>query len=220
MLSRIGMRKTILGIVGLLVIAGGIWWWHAGRSAQLVYIPDGCGGYAPAPRKSKKTAENPLESAVSAYNAGKYEEAETEAVKVRKAALKSDDPADRRVAAEAQSLSAFSAAFRNDMKTARERFSVLREEAAKLPAEEAKSPSKAATYTAPLEEQAAYQHAVCTAALGEKEAAEAEFIKFMLDYPESMLMNGVVQRLTRLNGGKSVNSPQTPRFRLERCEAA
>ncbi|MFN3648767.1 MAG: hypothetical protein ACK47B_04225 [Armatimonadota bacterium] len=51
-----------------------------------------------------------------------------------------------------------------------------------------------------LEEDAAYQHAVLTAALGEKDAARAEFMQFLRDFPESPLVHAAARRLVKLHG--------------------
>ncbi len=62
----------------------------------------------------------------------------------------------------------------------------MTEEAAKLPDMGREDPQPGLVPST-LEEEGAYQHAVCTAALGDKKAAEAEYMKFMQDYPESPL---------------------------------
>ncbi|MHB9038176.1 MAG: hypothetical protein ACYC64_16085 [Armatimonadota bacterium] len=87
-----------------------------------------------------------------------------------------------------------------DMGLARDRFTVLQKEAAKLP-DKGKQSAPPGVPTATSEEEGAYQHAVCTAALGDKKAAESEYIKFMHDYPESPLIHGAVKRIELLHDG-------------------
>ncbi len=52
-----------------------------------------------------------------------------------------------------------------------------------------------------IEEESAYQHAVCTAALGDKSGAEAEYIAFMKCYPSSPLIHAAQKRIARMHGG-------------------
>jgi hypothetical protein len=106
----------------------------------------------------------------------------------------------REDAVRARYILAFAAARRKDMKLSRDRFTVLQKEAAKLPDKGAQPPTPGMT-SPTLEEEGAYQHAVCTAALGDKKAAEAEYISFMRDYPESTLIHGAVKRIELLHDG-------------------
>lgn len=104
----------------------------------------------------------------------------------------------------ARQVLAFSAARRNDMKRAREQFALVRTEAAsaaKAIPEVAARPISTDGPAATLEENAAYQHAVCTAALGDKAGAEKEWVAFMRTYPESPLVHASVKRIARLHGG-------------------
>src|SRR5207248_8661380 len=52
-----------------------------------------------------------------------------------------------------------------------------------------------------LEEDAAYQHAVLTAAIEGPAKGEAEYCAFMRSYPESPLVHAAVKRIGRLHGG-------------------
>jgi predicted double-glycine peptidase len=199
-------RFTLLAasVIIVLLAGGGLWWWRSTRpQPKLVYTPEGYGGFVPArPKaagKSKKPAD-PLQPAVTAYNAGRYKDAEAAALRVIESAAKSKDPIERKQAAKAHYVLAFSAAPRKDLQLARDRFAVLQQEAAKLP-DKGKQGNMPGVVSPTLEEEGAYQHAVCTAALGDKEAAEAEYMKFMRDYPESPLIHGAVQRIERLHNG-------------------
>jgi hypothetical protein len=51
-------------------------------------------------------------------------------------------------------------------------------------------------------DQAAYQAAVCLVPQGKTKEAEAEFVKFLRDWPESPLTSAAYKRLLLLNGGK------------------
>ena len=52
-----------------------------------------------------------------------------------------------------------------------------------------------------MEEEGAFQEAVCTSALGDKGAAEAELDGFMRNYPRSALVHAAVKRIGRMHGG-------------------
>ena len=186
------------GILVILVSVGGIFW-YVERHPKPVYIAEGYGGYGYEQTK-KNERQEPLRPAEDAYQAGKYKQAEALAQKIVKSASKSKDPAKQKTALEAQSLLAFSAARRKDFKLARDRFQILREEAAKLP-DKGKPNPEPGVLSPTLEEEGTYQHAVCTMALGDKKTAQRELIQFMHDYPESTLLNGVIMRIERLNDG-------------------
>jgi len=163
-------------------------------------------------------SKDPLQPAISAYKAGKYQEAEASAQSAvdRASSIRLDHgkptDAERSVlveSARARYVLAFSAARRRDMKLARVRFQVLKDESAKLAkagvvsreslvVSEKREPGD---MEPSLEEEGAYQHAVCTAALGDKKGAEAEYLKFMQDYPSSTLLNGCMMRIARLHDG-------------------
>lgn len=171
-------------VAAVAIIAGGLWW-YTHRGPRLVYTSEGYGGYVPAGQHKKKPTD-PLSRAVDAYNRGNYKQAEAQAWRVVDAGRGAKSIRKRKDAVQARYVVAFSAARREDFALARDRFSRLKEEAAKLPDKGAQPPLPGAAQPT-LEEEGAYQHAVCTAALGDKKAAEAEYMKFMADYPESVL---------------------------------
>ncbi len=126
--------------------------------------------------------------------------------------------------ARARWVLAFSAARKKDLAEAQEQFAALKKEAAGQlwaldsdPARDAGTPnpnpnlhpnpiedrpvSPTGELLPTLEEEAAYQHAVLTAARGKQEAAEAEFVEFMRKYPESPLVHAAVRRIGRFHGG-------------------
>ena len=163
-------------------------------------------GWGPLHRDISRPTEygykssNPLQPAINAYNVGKYKDAEAASLRVIDSSSKSTNPAVKKDAVRARYVLAFSAARRKDMKEAQARFAVLRDEASKLP-DKGKQDASPGQMEPTLTEEGAYQHAVCTAALGDKKAAEEEYLKFMRDYPESPLINGCVMRIERLHGG-------------------
>lgn len=189
-------RKPItLGIIVLLA-GGGLVWWIMSHNGTI-------GGSNRATENAIKTSQTPkdsLQTAMDAYRKGNYKAAEAEALSMIKSKSESRNPAERKIAVRARYIYAFSAARQKDMKAARERFADLKNEASKLP-------DKGKQYDIPgqmpitLEEEGAYQHAVCTAALGDKKAAESEYMKFIHDYPESPLINGAVMRIEKLHNG-------------------
>jgi len=110
---------------------------------------------------------------------------------------------ERKAALRARHLLAFAAARQKDLATARIQFALLRVEAAKLPDHgKTDAPVRLGEMPAPtLEEDAAYQHAVCTAALGDKAGAEKEYVAFMHTYPSSPLVQASVKRIARMHAG-------------------
>jgi predicted double-glycine peptidase len=148
-----------------------------------------------------------LKPAVDAYNKGNYREAEAAARKIIDANTGSKNPAKRRKSVEARYVLAFSAARRKQMSQARDRFADMKKEAATLP-DKGKQAPLPGTVRPTLEEDAAYQHAVCTAAMGDKKTAEAEYMAFIRDYPESPLTGAAVERIRRLHGGHTVRAAE------------
>jgi hypothetical protein len=159
-----------------------------------------------APGAAKAKTADPLRPALALYRAGRYVEAEAAAAPVLAAvAARHDAPLSaRKAAARARRLTAFAAARRKDLALARERFALARKEAALLPdhgKQEVKSLQGGMLPSPTVEEDAAYQHAVCTAALGDKAGAEKEYVAFMKAYPESPLVQASIKRIARLHGG-------------------
>ena len=55
-------------------------------------------------------------------------------------------------------------------------------------------------YRPSLEENAAFEHAVCTAALGKKKSAEAEFMSFIRTHPDSPLAEASAEKIAAMHG--------------------
>ena len=91
--------------------------------------------------KAKPKHSSPLDPAVEAYNKGHYKEAEAIATQIAEQAKGSKDLKIRKHGVQARYILAFSAARRKDMKLASDRFTVLKDEAAKLPDKGAREPS-------------------------------------------------------------------------------
>jgi peptidase C39-like protein len=204
-LPAMGRRLQPALATGLLLVLGGAWpIWRTGPAPpQPVHTSQSYGGL------SYQSVDHPgaagpvqdlLQPALDAYNAGRYWEAEAGAEQVVRQVAGSNDPAVRKQGARARWVLAFSAARRKDLRLARQRFSVLRQEASQLP-DKGKPEAKPAENPPTLEEEGAYQHAVLTAALGDRKAAEAEFKAFMRSYPESPLVHAAVRRIARFHGG-------------------
>jgi TolA-binding protein len=134
------------------------------------------------------------------YDSGRFREAEAAAQPLIAQAAASADPAVRAQGARARRVQAFAAARRRDFPLARQRFALLWQEAARLP-DRGKQAASPGENPPTLEAEAAYQHAVLTAALGDTQAAEAEFKRFIRQYPESPLVHAAVQRIGKLHGG-------------------
>ena len=145
----------------------------------------------------------------AAYAKGNYAEAEQAASRVVASAhalSKADPqkPAALKAAARARYLQAFASARRHDMSAAREHFAQLQTEAGALPDKGKVTPTRPQMGREPeptLLESAAYQHAVCTSALGDKAGAEREYMAFMKTYPDSPLVQASIKRIARFHGG-------------------
>jgi hypothetical protein len=182
---------------------------------------------------------SPVQPVLDAYNRGQYQQAESAAKQLVERSRSGTQAVSVREVARARWVLAFSAARRKDFRTARARFAELKQEAAgqRWTFEEARQfaqpkptpvaqgadegstalaleerPVSATGEPLPtLEEEAAYQHAVLTAALlkqGGTSSAEldtrdpdAEFVRFMKEYPESPLVHAAVRRIARQHGG-------------------
>jgi hypothetical protein len=220
-LSRARQMLPAAAGVLLLALAGGMAW--RALRPRPVYTSQGYGGFippkasaAPAPR----AVADPVGPAMAAYTAGRYAEAEALAQPLAARSASAAGPTERLDGLRAQWVLAFCAARRGDLPLARERFAALEREAGGRggrygsvgvweyggPSDGERTPNTdrfAGSRPTPdiLAAEAAYQHAVLTAALGEKKAAEREFIAFLRRYPESPLVHAAVWRIGRLHGG-------------------
>ncbi len=199
-----------------MALAGGIGWYAAVHHrakpiAPRVYVSEGYGGFVtpPAPLKaarakaqtvSSSAATDPVRPLQEAYEAGHYLQAEAQAQAVIREAAQSHSVKQHTQAAFARQIMAYSAARRHDLPLARARFAVMQTEAARLPERglETAPPGEVAPT---LEAEAAFQHAVCTGALGDKAGAEAEYVAFMKRYPDSPLLHAALLRLQKMHGG-------------------
>ena len=126
-------------VTGMGMVAAYALLHHSSPAPRLAYDPSGYGGYvaAPAPKKSpaplKPAAPDLVQTAASAYNAGHYAEAEAVSLQAAHAAANSPVLKEREEGAQARLLLAYSAARRNDLVLARERFADLKTAASKLP---------------------------------------------------------------------------------------
>ena len=217
--------KRIAAGSGLAAIAGaGVWLALSANHRQaeppknMVYTSSGYGGFVPktppAPTQSASRAAakplpvDPLDPIRDAFNAGRYAIVETAAARIVAHAKGSSDLSAHEQSVQASSLMAYAAARRHDLALARDRFKNAQLEASKLPDKgvQTAEPGMAAPT---LEEDAAYEHAVCTGALGHAAAAEAEYVSFMRRYPESPLVQASIKRIARLHGGDVPASDQT-----------
>lgn len=199
-------RFALLLSLNVVLAGAGAWMWHNSRKNPnphkgLVYSSQGYGGWvgeSHAPVPDAKT--DPVLLARTAYVEGEYPKAEAEAEKVIRAFEGKQDDASQREVALAERIEAYSAAKRKDFATAKERFGYMRDTAAHLK-------DRGAIQGVPgepmptLEEEGAFQRAVCTSGMGEKTEAEAEFEQFMQHYPQSVLVHAAVKRIGRYHGG-------------------
>ena len=211
------MNKTsslLFGGVSVAVIAGTALWLnapmpsqHSGqsspRSLQAQAVALASSGAAkvtasPAPVASVKNKANPMPELLEDYNKGDFK-----AVSAKAHALFAATPTvakPTRTLVRTQHLAAFATARSRDLKTARAQFAQTQKSAALLQEKRAK-PKLGEFPSATLEEDSAYQQAVCTMGLGEKAAAQTELVAFIKDYPTSPLVHAAMRRIARLNGG-------------------
>ena len=182
-----GRRARVLLGAGLLVGLCSLGWllgrgsqppWQRAAGTAQEHTTGPGVGVASLPKKQRAGASSiagldPVAPALSAYNKGGYREAERAARRVVEQAKGSKEPAKRRQVAQARWVLAFSAARRKNLSLARERFALLRKEAAALP-DKGRAEARPGQSEPTLLEEAGYQHAVCTQAGGAKKAAEAE----------------------------------------------
>jgi len=208
-------RNNVLAVgAGLLLVGAGGWltWKAAGTptpadppasrangrvqtSGSLHPLPE-----TDRPQKDLARAPEPaLFTAREAYQAGRYEDAE-QAARVALTQSASPNPAACRRRTEARRILAFSQARQQEYGEARAQFALLRREAAALP-DRGRQEAGPSESTPTLEEEGTYQHAVLTAALGERKAAEAEYLALMRRYPESPLVHAAVRRIAGFYGG-------------------
>lgn len=221
MLAKTAKWKRIgaLGVAAIIVGGGVVLAVRRHRQSappRMVYTSEGYGGYVPArvPAKPARAAAkpkarpaDPVKPAQDAYNAGHYKAAQAQAKRVIAQAKAVPTAARQRQAAFAQQVLAYSTAREAvgsqrtpDLKLARVDFAAMRVAAAGLP-DKGLEPAPPGQVAPTLEAEAAFQHAVCTNALGDKAGAEAEYAAFMRHYPDSPLLHAAVMRLQRMHGG-------------------
>lgn len=219
-------RYRTMAVASALALAGAGGGWLAWRAherpvaapARSVYTAQGYGGFVAAPRppilgeedsprppilrqpEKAGAAADPVRPMRAAYEAGRYGQAEAQARRVITLADQAPTLPRRERAAQARQILAYAAARRHDLGRARVQFAALRTEAARLP-DRGAQPAPPGASAPTLEAEAAFQHAVCTGALGESKAAEAEYRAFLARYPESPLVHAAVARVARLHGG-------------------
>ena len=110
------------------------------------------------------------------------------------------DSKEKRYAAFAMWVDAYSAARRKEYAVARERFTYLRDFAAQLP-DHGRQPGAPGEIAPTLEEEGAFQRAICTSAIDGPRAGEAELDAFLRRYPKSILVHGAVKRIARYHKG-------------------
>jgi len=214
-------KNTVLLLAGgaVAIVGFGSWLaWHSRqnphRSMKLVYSSQGYGGMVavpavpstpPAPPQPVTQYTDPVDPVRAAYNRGHYQEAASEAKLVIARAAGSKSVTAHENAAFARQLLAYSAARQHDLKSAREQFAVLRNEAAKLP-DKGKQKGEVGESEPTLEAEGAFQHAVCTSALGDTRAAETEYVNFMKQYPDSPLIYAALKRLQKMHGGDATSA--------------
>jgi len=159
------------------------------------------GGYiAPPVPGSTPVNPNPLRSLNAEYRAGHYTQVETEAAALVAAQQNSPDALLRKQAAQAEMVSAYSAARRKNFVVADGRFLQVRDMAEGLPDHGAIA-APLGQVEPTLEEEAVFQHAVCIGAQGNQQASEESYKDFLHHYPDSILIHAAVKRMAHNHGG-------------------
>ena len=190
--------------VGGTVLAIGFGCWYSGirRTPPLVYDPTGFGALVPAFASNRAAPGNvpdPLQTAVDAFSAGRFTDAEAKADEAVRAGSTRPDalvPVTR-----ARILMAYSAARRKEYPLARERFAAAVAGAKEGLAAPVRGGPNSREALRSAESDAAYQHAVCTLAMGDRKGGEAELREVIRRYPESAEVHAAVRRIARLHGG-------------------
>ncbi len=139
-----------------------------------------------------------LAAVETAYAAGHYEEARRLADGLRPA--DSEPPMEKKRTVAARLLAAYATAREGDFRGAREQFATVRDLAEPLPDHGAR-PLRLGIPEPTLEEEAAFQHAVCTLKVEGGAEAESEWKFFMERYPQSILVHAAMKRTARLHHG-------------------
>ncbi len=231
----ITQKKKVAAVSAGLVLAGGATGWlswashHTASGPKMMYTASGYGGFVRAPtppilasghtprpaRPAAARPEDPVQPLRDAYNAGQYSAVEAASLRLVSEAKTSQSRTVQEQGAEAGSLLAYAAARRHDLVLARQRFAAAQMEAARLP-DKGKQADLPGQVSPTLEEDAAFQHAVCTNALGDPAGAEKEYVAWMRQYPESPLRNAVVLRLEKLHGGNLTPAEEAVRQQASR----
>ena len=197
---KFGRIHLALVAATLTVGALGVWGWtHAHAGTAHLYTSAGYGGYVGADRKPR--SETPLQRASEAYSAGKLAAAEQIANDVILQA--SGLPSNLQAAHEAllaKRILAYASARRSRFAEAKTRFGALRQAAYESP-DHGRQRVALGEVAPTLEEEGAFEAAVCTGALGDKQGEEREMDGFMRTYPQSILIHAAVKRIARLHGG-------------------
>ncbi|MCW3055743.1 MAG: apxIB [Chthonomonadales bacterium] len=199
---RVKFGRVHLAVVATVLAGGsiGVWGWTRAHSSEThLYTPAGFGGYVGADRKPQ--VETPLQKATVAYSNGKFADAEQIANDVIQQA--NGLPNNVEIGHQgllARRILAYSSARQKRYGEAKTRFEALRQAAYESPNHGALR--VAVGEVAPtLEEEGAFQEAVCTGAQGDTKAAEHEYDDFMRRYPQSILVHAAVKRIGRFHGG-------------------
>lgn len=199
-LHRFGRVHLAVLAATVAVGAVGLWGWtHAHAADTHLYTPAGFGGFVGADRRPR--SETPLQRAGEAYAGGRLAEAESlaRAVIQQASGLTSNAQAGHE-ALLARRILAYSSARQRRFGEAKTRFDALRQAAYESP-DHGRQKVAVGDAAPTLEEEGAFEAAVCTSALGDRRAAEAEYSGFMRAYPQSLLIHAAVKRIGRLHGG-------------------
>lgn len=204
--------RPLLMLALVSSVGAGAWLLRHPRTAAseahkgLVYTSEGYGGWV-APEKPQPPLTGlpaDLKAICDDYRAGKYTAVETASERLSREQGDALDVPTRKIVLQAQLVAAYAAARRHDMALARERFTQVRDSAEQL-ADHGAYPQKLGEVTPPMEEEAAFQMAVCTGVIGDKaqaqKNAESEYKGFMRSYPDSILIHAAIKRIARLHKG-------------------
>jgi len=227
------IRLSVAALLTGCGVAAGLWGWTRHRVDTHIYTSSDFGGYVGA--NLKHLPDTQIQRASEALTAGRYAEAEQIAtsiiglstsaqpnpnpfpgrsLRLAREGANAASPSHRLTASLAQNallarrILAYSSARQNRFAEAKLRFGALRQAAYESP-DHGVQRVPVGDVAPTLEEEGAFQQAVCTSALGDKRAAEAELDGFMRDYPRSILVHAAVKRIGRMHGGDVPKDAET-----------
>ena len=201
--ARRPLGRASLAVLAVMLggggAAAGVWGWMHAKQPLKAYSSAGYGGIVGADNRAPDYSKVQLMS--EAYANGNHGEATWLAEDlVRRAKGAPRDAKAQHEGLLSLRVLAYDAARLKNFTLAKTRFESLRLAAYETP-DHGKQRVPLGEVAPTLEEEGAFQKAVCTTAMGDKPAAEGEFNGFLTEYPQSILVHAAVKRVARFHEG-------------------